>query len=294
VNQILQRVLHFREIDYNNDIQEIVLLIKNNLDINFSENFFYWKHIKNPFGRSFGLLALDKNKIVGLRMFMRWEFLDENSNIIKAIRPVDTVTDVDYRGKGLFKKLTLQGLEECKNSYEVIFNTPNQNSLPGYLKMGWELQPFTYGFQIGISSPIGKTISFQLVDSIEVDNQEIREVSTNRTSSYFSWRYTSGNYLIAKFRDGCYLVFRKIKYKSIPAILLFEIVNPIDSVNVYTKSIAKKYYRFLVYYYKSGNIKPDGKFMNLKAKNPVIVYKEDQRDIMHKIQFSLGDLEGIL
>jgi len=287
-------VLHFREIDYNRDIQEIVLLIKKNLDSNFSEEIFYWKHVKNPFGKSFGLLALDKTKIVGLRMFMRWEFLDENSNIIHAIRPVDTVTDVEYRGKGLFKKLTLQGLEEFKNSFQVIFNTPNHNSLPGYLKMGWELQPSTYGFQIKVSAPVGKTISFHLVDSIEVDNQKKFSAVTNRTSSYFSWRYTLGNYLIAKFKDDCYLVFRKIKYKSIPAILLYEIVNPIDSVNVYIKSIVKKYNRFLVYYYKSENIKPDGKFMNLKAKKPVIVYKEDHRDIMRKIQFSLGDLECIL
>jgi len=287
-------VLQFRQIDYNSDIQEIVLLIKKNLDTNFSENIFYWKHIKNPFGRSFGLLALDKNKIVGLRMFMRWEFLDENSNVTKAIRPVDTVTDVHYRGKGLFKKLTLEGLEEFKDFFQIIFNTPNRNSLPGYLKMGWKLQPLIYGFQIGISAPIGKTISFQLVDSIKVDNQKNILAGTNRTSSYFSWRYTSGSYLIANFRDGCYLVFRKINYKSIPAILLYEIVNPMDSVNVYIKSIAKKYNRFLVYYYKSGNIKPDGKIMNLKVKNPVIVHKEDQKDIMRKIQFSLGDLEAIL
>ena len=36
--------------------------------------FFRWKHLENPFGRSFMLVAETDGRIVGLRAFMRWEF----------------------------------------------------------------------------------------------------------------------------------------------------------------------------------------------------------------------------
>ncbi len=37
-------------------------------------SFFRWKHLENPFGRSFMLVAETDGRIVGLRAFMRWEF----------------------------------------------------------------------------------------------------------------------------------------------------------------------------------------------------------------------------
>ena len=36
--------------------------------------FFRWKHLENPFGRSFMLVAESEGQVVGLRAFMRWEF----------------------------------------------------------------------------------------------------------------------------------------------------------------------------------------------------------------------------
>src|SRR5690606_36927640 len=42
-------------------------------------------------------------------------------------------------GKGIFKKLTLALVEFCKERQDhFVFNTPNEQSKPGYLKMGWE------------------------------------------------------------------------------------------------------------------------------------------------------------
>jgi hypothetical protein len=40
-----------------------------------SAGFFRWKHLNNPFGRSFMLVAEADDRIVGLRAFMRWEFV---------------------------------------------------------------------------------------------------------------------------------------------------------------------------------------------------------------------------
>ena len=48
--------------------------------------------------------------------------------------------DPDYQGKGLFTALTMHGLDELRDDgVDFVFNTPNDQSLPGYLKMGWQV-----------------------------------------------------------------------------------------------------------------------------------------------------------
>jgi GNAT superfamily N-acetyltransferase len=101
-----------------------------------SSEFFRWKHVSNPFGRSFMLVADLDGQIIGLRAFMRWTFR-AGERIHRAVRAVDTATHPDFQGKGIFSRLTLAALDELKNDVDFVFNTPNDQSLPGYLKMGW-------------------------------------------------------------------------------------------------------------------------------------------------------------
>ena len=59
--------------------------------------------------------------------------------VYRCLRAVDTATHPEHQGKGIFKKLTLQLIDEAaKQGYDFIFNTPNAQSTPGYLKMGWK------------------------------------------------------------------------------------------------------------------------------------------------------------
>ncbi|PWA04021.1 GNAT family N-acetyltransferase [Flavobacterium psychrotolerans] len=96
-----------------------------------------FKHLKNPFGASHVLLAIENETFVGVRAFMKWNWQIGNKVWI-AYRAVDTSTHPEYQGKGIFKKLTLQALEDVQKDKETfIFNTPNDKSRPGYLKMGW-------------------------------------------------------------------------------------------------------------------------------------------------------------
>jgi GNAT superfamily N-acetyltransferase len=99
--------------------------------------FWRWKHVENPFGPSPVLVAEKDGRLVGVRAFMQWEWLGEGRSF-RALRAVDTATHPDYRGRGIFKVLTLELLERCREEgYDFIFNTPNEQSRPGYLKMGW-------------------------------------------------------------------------------------------------------------------------------------------------------------
>lgn len=102
------------------------------------EAFYRWKHEANPFGASPAWVAHDDGRIVGLRVWLRWRFVRDGERW-DAVRAVDTATHPDHQGRGIFRRLTLSSLEELeRDGVAHVFNTPNEQSRPGYLKMGWQ------------------------------------------------------------------------------------------------------------------------------------------------------------
>ena len=98
-----------------------------------------WKHLNNHFGPSFVRVACDEaGLLVGMRAFMQWEF-QAGGRPVRAVRAVDTATHPDFRRMGIFANLTRQVVDDSReDGVDLIFNTPNGSSLPGYLKMGWQ------------------------------------------------------------------------------------------------------------------------------------------------------------
>lgn len=102
-----------------------------------SVEFWRWKHELGPFGPSPVLLAESRGEIVGLRAFLRWR-LRSGERDVEAVRAVDTATHPDWRGRGIFTRLTRElAALEAERGTAFVFNTPNHSSGPGYLKMGW-------------------------------------------------------------------------------------------------------------------------------------------------------------
>lgn len=124
-----------------NDIPQILKVLKASLGETSSkktEEVWSYKHIDNPFGKSLVLVAEEGGEILGVRAFMRWKW-QKGIKTYSAFRAVDTATHPAHQGKGIFKKLTLRALEIGKDRGDhFVFNTPNSQSKPGYLKMGWE------------------------------------------------------------------------------------------------------------------------------------------------------------
>jgi GNAT superfamily N-acetyltransferase len=103
------------------------------------ERLFAWKHEDNAFGASPGWVAVDGERVVGYRALMRWRYR-RGDDLLEAVRAVDTATHPDYQGRRIFTRLTLHGIEALKTrGIAFVFNTPNAQSRPGYLKMGWEV-----------------------------------------------------------------------------------------------------------------------------------------------------------
>jgi GNAT superfamily N-acetyltransferase len=123
------------------DIPQVIELMRVALGegkIPRTREFFEWKHQQNPFGRSPMWVAEAGGQLVGLRIFMRWSWGWGDERFASAVRAVDTATHPDFQGRGIFRKLTLALVEQVtREGVELIFNTPNAKSRPGYLKMGW-------------------------------------------------------------------------------------------------------------------------------------------------------------
>ena len=68
--------------------------------------FFAWKHDDNPFGRSPAWVATEGGEIIGFRTLLRWEFF-RGPERLRMARAVDTASDPDHQGKGVFRRLTL-------------------------------------------------------------------------------------------------------------------------------------------------------------------------------------------
>jgi predicted N-acetyltransferase YhbS len=184
-----------------------------------------WKHVLNPFGPSYVRVACDGNKIVGMRAFMQWGFKSD-SQTLRAVRAVDTATHPDYRRMGIFSQLTSQVVEDVQaGGADFIFNTPNNDVLPGYLKLGWHQVATVHpvvkvlnlpGFSVGLARrrlgrPAGKPVAPELFfrkaatplnvllqqrPAIErLLKQDLqaqgtsRGVHTHRSWDYLNWRY---------------------------------------------------------------------------------------------------------
>jgi len=199
------------------DVNRIVDLLKICLGegtIPREVRYWEWKHLHNPFGVSPVLLAEAGGQLVGLRAFMRWAWMCRGRRV-PVVRAVDTATHPDWRGKGLFTKLTLRLLDQVRSEGTAfVFNTPNRLSMPGYLKMGWRrvgklavwlrplnpirtlrslvVRPANTNGADGIS-PVGETIDALVrapgVEELTAHRDGEDRLTTARSTQYLSWRY---------------------------------------------------------------------------------------------------------
>jgi len=119
------------------DLMEFVFSKQEYYANNRTIEWWNWKYEENVFARPIHIVATSDKRIVGFRSFWPWEFICRGQ-VLKAYQPVDTVVHPDYQGQGLFTKLTEKALKQAKEiGADLLFNFPNHNSLPGYLKLGW-------------------------------------------------------------------------------------------------------------------------------------------------------------
>lgn len=165
--------------------------------------FWRWKHFENPFGASSILVARIRDQVVGVRAYLQWRFVTPTGEL-KAVRPVDTATHPSHHRKGIFRSLTLEANRRAEMAgVDLIFNTPNEKSRPGYLSMGWLVvgKPRLYARLVrpallrrahgeavpdpGFVIPAGGPVH---LGEIVVDRAPLG-IRTKRSADYMRWRF---------------------------------------------------------------------------------------------------------
>lgn len=214
------------------DLAAVLDLMRSSLDWrpeDPNEEFFDWKHHQNPFGRSPAWVALHDGRIVGFRTFLRWMFVDDEQREIRAVRAVDTATAPEFRGLGIFRRLTLRAVAEFTESgVGFVFNTPNEFSRPGYLSMGWAVsRRLPVGVRLAGLPSVGRMVRARTPASLWSEASDVglpaaraleddplvsallehapaHGVRTLRTSAYLRWRtgFPALHYRVLLASDG--------------------------------------------------------------------------------------------
>lgn len=208
------------------DIPAIVALLKRSLGEQSSPKtieYWNWKHVNNPFNASPVLVAEENDHLIGVRAMLQWEWqIGELS--FSTLRAVDTATDPLHQGKGIFSILTKQMIRDALESgKKFIFNTPNEKSKPGYIKMGWmEAGKLPVGLALYFPT-IFPSNNYALSESKIYDIQQLKvlcskwnetmalsgKIFTPKSPEYLHWRYTENPIIKYQviFTENIYMAF---------------------------------------------------------------------------------------
>ncbi|UPV75990.1 GNAT family N-acetyltransferase [Halorussus limi] len=104
-----------------------------------SEEWFEWKYRANPYVDHVPIfLAETDGEVVGARAFFSLELRADGSEYV-AFQPCDTMVHPDHRRRGLFTRMTEAAIDRYADDVDCFFNFPNEYSLAGNLKLGWEV-----------------------------------------------------------------------------------------------------------------------------------------------------------
>lgn len=202
------------------------------------EKFIEHQYFKNPEGNAYIDFAYDfeNMQMAGQYMVIPRMFYI-NSNVIKGVLSLNTLTKESYRGQGVFTKLADAVYEDAANDgVKFCYGAPNQNSFPGFVKKLKFSHIGDVPLYLKITNPctliMEKVFKYdklnqQLIDkSFEIQDNNIIEITKNnvdllsvflgrvnkkykimgiRNKSFLTWRYFDlprRNYRIYAYKNG--------------------------------------------------------------------------------------------
>lgn len=220
-----------------------------------------WKHKLNPFGPSPGWIAEDDTGLLGFRTMMRWQFVG-GGGPVPAVRAVDTATDPRARGRGIFRNLTLRAVEDLTaEGVACVFNTPNAQSAPGYLSMGWRrmgrlpvsFRPMSlsgipnlisarglagdlWSKAVSVGEPASSVLADRkavegLLTACEPAAERDGHIRTWRTPEFLQWRYAQSPvgyraWLVGKDLEDGVVIFRARQRGAATELVIVELLIP--------------------------------------------------------------------
>lgn len=219
---------------------------------------FLWKFRANPFGESIMACAEENGNCVGCVAFGIQDFFSGEKKI-KGALSFETFVQPEYQGKGLFKSLIKSAEKEAqKREIQLLLNFPNQNSLPGFLRLDWKQLNITEYWIKGIFIPttflsitelkksfIPNASNFGNLDGnifSSFDQFKINDFTSELNIAYLNWRFLSfpnAEYVIIN-DNNCYSVGR-VGYRGKLKEVQVLFVNQKSTTKLNFKKVLKAY-----------------------------------------------------
>jgi GNAT superfamily N-acetyltransferase len=102
------------------------------------EDFFRWKHERNPHGRSHVVVAEADGRLAAMRAYMPWPLSAGDGRPVGAVHTVDIATDPGFRGRGVSAELSRRAIALLRQSKLFALGLPNDMSTSQSRRIGWE------------------------------------------------------------------------------------------------------------------------------------------------------------
>ncbi len=100
----------------------------------FTPEFIEWQYYKNPNGEALGFDAFFDGQLIAHYVAIPVRYSINDSSVM-GLLSLNTATDPQHQGKGLFTKLANKTYELAKEkNYQFVIGVANQNSTHGFLK----------------------------------------------------------------------------------------------------------------------------------------------------------------
>lgn len=180
-----------------------------------SSDYFKRKFIDNIYGESILVTVYSDGIPVATRAFWRNDLFGR-----KAYQPCNTAVIKDFRGKGIFKEMTLFALEKTEKK-DLIYNYPNSNSYPQYLKLGWK------NFASYRTVILTSFKKFLDVHSYVIDNDYLKWWILPQKQKFFVYQKNGFSFLVKKRAKNVYFIKGVINNDQAPNFIQLNSIFPI-------------------------------------------------------------------
>ena len=272
------------------DLPEALAALTDAFGKKFDEQWYRWKHQSGPYGSSWAWVARDVDGLLGLRILLPWRFSGPEGEM-SAARPCDTVTVPRARGRGVFRSLTEFALDQLSDEVDLLFNTPNENSLPGYLKMGFE--PWA---EVGTRFALVRPDRSQLTEQLAVPTEPNGIVETVRSQDFMSWRYercpvhSYRGFSLANADDRNGAVVRVRMTRGRRVVVFAELWGPEPVRRVLVRSVCRTLGSRIAF----SGAQNHRALLGWDGDKTVVTTKQFGSPAPGRASFSIGDIEDVL
>ncbi len=213
--------------------------------LGWSKEFIQWQYYNNPSGVAKSWVAKHNGNVIANYTAIPHQ-LNLFNNIENSWRVQDVITHPDYRGLGLYSRLSDRANEFLQSElFPLNFTFPNENSHNGFIKKNWKC-PHRIPLwicddprnlkQISFSSDIETIMEFGVQDEVVWRNYcQTPKIAIDRSVDYLNWRYFQNP------RKG-YFAFR----------LTNEAKSAVSIIKLFQHGSGDRYAHLIDYFYDHG------------------------------------------